>query len=106
MKETKRLGGKIVFMGGTDKQNEKFAEAFMKHLPQGLADAELREQKKEEATIRRWEREAEKKKLNKMRVEQRIINGQALWLVIRIEDNEIIKKYVNEQQATTYANSF
>ena len=41
-----------------------------------------------------------------MRVEQRIINGQALWLVIRIEDNEIIKKYVNEQQATTYANSF
>ena len=41
-----------------------------------------------------------------MRVEQRIINGQALWLVIRIEDNEIIKKYVKEQQATTYANSF
>ena len=47
MKETKRLGGRIVFMGGTDKQNEKFAEAFMKHLPQGLADAELREQKKD-----------------------------------------------------------
>ena len=70
MKETKRLGGKIVFMGGTDKQNEKFAEAFMKHLPQGLADAELREQKKEEAMIRRWEREAEKKKLNKKKVKK------------------------------------
>ena len=41
-----------------------------------------------------------------MRVEQRIINGQALWLVIRIEDKEIKKKYVNEQKATTYANSF
>ena len=70
MKETKRLGGRIVFMGGTDKQNEKFAEAFMEKLPQGLADAELREQKKEEATIRRWERDAEKKKLNKKKVKK------------------------------------
>ncbi len=70
MKETKRLGGRIVFMGGTNKQNEKFAEAFMKKLPQGLADAELREQKKEEAMIRRWEREAEKKKLNKKKVKK------------------------------------
>jgi len=69
MKETKRLGGKIVFMGGTDKQNEKFAEAFMEKLPQGLADAELREQKKEEAMIRRWEREAEKKKLKEKKTE-------------------------------------
>ena len=70
MKETNRLGGRIVFMGGTDKQNEKFAEAFMEKLPQGLADAELREQKKEEAMIRRWEREAEKKKLNKKKVKK------------------------------------
>jgi hypothetical protein len=70
MKETKRLGGRIVFMGGTNKQNEKFAEAFMEKLPQGLADAELREQKKEEAMIRRWEREAEKKKLNKKKVKK------------------------------------
>ena len=70
MKETNRLGGRIVFMGGTDKQNEKFAEAFMEKLPQGLADAELREQKKEKAMIRRWEREAEKKKLNKKKVKK------------------------------------